>query len=130
MGFPGGSDGKESICLQCRRPGFYPWVRKISWRRDWLPIPVFLPGEFNGQRSLEGDSTWDQKELDMTEWLTLNTLILTYFMFSIILLINTCLFLTFFISNSGWIYVCIVFFLLCLKIIHSIHILLTAFLKI
>ena len=26
--FPGGSDGK-SVCLQCRRPGFDPWVGKI-----------------------------------------------------------------------------------------------------
>ena len=33
-GFPGGSDGKI-ICLQCWRPGFNPWVRKIPWRRDW-----------------------------------------------------------------------------------------------
>ena len=23
-----------------------PCVRKISWRREWQPIPVFLPGEF------------------------------------------------------------------------------------
>ena len=23
------------ICLQCRRPGFNPWVRKILWRREW-----------------------------------------------------------------------------------------------
>ena len=103
LGFPGDSDGKEFICLQCRRPGFDPWVREISWRREWLPIPVFLPGEFNGQKSLGGDSTWDHKELDTTEWLTLNTLILTYFMFSIILpvLNHIYLFLTFFISNSG-----------------------------
>ena len=47
MGFPGGSDGKES-CLQCRRPGFSPWVRKIPWRREWLPTPVFPPGESHG----------------------------------------------------------------------------------
>ena len=51
LGFPGGSDGKE-LALRCRRPGFNPWVRKISCRREWQPIPVFLPGEFNGQRSL------------------------------------------------------------------------------
>ena len=33
------------------------WVRslgwKIPWRREWLPTPVFLPGEFYGQRNLE-----------------------------------------------------------------------------
>ena len=53
-GFPGGSDSKR-ICLQCRRPGFDPWVRKISWRREWQPTPVFLPGEFQdrgAQRSI------------------------------------------------------------------------------
>ena len=27
------------------RHGFYPWVRKIPWRRKWLPTPVFLPGK-------------------------------------------------------------------------------------
>ena len=33
------------ICLQCRRPRFNPWVKKIPWRRKWQPTPVFLPGE-------------------------------------------------------------------------------------
>ena len=28
-----------------KRCGFDPWVGKISWRRAWQPIPVFLPGE-------------------------------------------------------------------------------------
>ena len=27
-------------------------IRKIPWRREWQPTPVFLPGEFHGQRSL------------------------------------------------------------------------------
>ena len=40
------------ICLQCGRPRFDPMVRKILWRREWLPTPVFLPREFHGQRSL------------------------------------------------------------------------------
>ena len=31
-----------------------PWVRKIPWRREQLPTPVFLPGEFHGQGSLGG----------------------------------------------------------------------------
>ena len=30
------------ICLQCRRLWFNSWVRKIYWRRDRLPTPVFL----------------------------------------------------------------------------------------
>jgi len=45
--------GKQSTC-QCRRCDFYPWVRKISWRRKWQPTPVFLPAESHGQRSLAG----------------------------------------------------------------------------
>ena len=43
------------------------WVRKIPWRRKWLPTPVFLPGEFHGQRSLAGYSPWGHKESDTTE---------------------------------------------------------------
>ena len=55
------------ICLQCRRPGFDPWVGKILWRRKWQAIPRFLPGEVHGQRSLVGYNPWSHKELDMTE---------------------------------------------------------------
>ena len=44
------------ILLKYRRTGFSPWVRKILWRRECLPIPVFLPGEFHRQRSLVGFS--------------------------------------------------------------------------
>ena len=36
--------------LQCRRPGFNPWVGEIPWRKAWQHTPVFLPGEFHGQR--------------------------------------------------------------------------------
>ena len=41
------------ICLQCRRPQFDSWVRKIPWRRDRLPTPVFLgfPGGSAGKES-------------------------------------------------------------------------------
>ena len=49
------------ICLQCRRPRFDFWVRKIPWRRKWQATPVFLPGESCGQRSLAGYSPWDRK---------------------------------------------------------------------
>ena len=46
------------ICLQCRGPGFDPWLGKIPWRRELLPTPVFSPGEFHGQRSLAGYTPW------------------------------------------------------------------------
>ena len=31
------------------------------------PTPVFLPGEFHGQKRLAGYSPWGRKELDTTE---------------------------------------------------------------
>ena len=56
-GFPGSSVVKNLPAIQePRRRGFNPWVRKIPWRREWQPIPVFLPGESGGQRSLAGYS--------------------------------------------------------------------------
>ena len=54
MDFPGGSDGKESVYS----------------RREWQPTPVFLPGEFHGQKSLAGYSWLGCIELGMTERLT------------------------------------------------------------
>ena len=57
------------ICLQCRRHGFDPWVRKIPWRRKWQPTPVLLPGESRGQRY----SLQCCKETDTTERLKLSS---------------------------------------------------------
>ena len=46
------------------------WVhsldREIPWRRERLPTPVFLPGEFRGERGMAGYSPWGCKELDTT----------------------------------------------------------------
>ena len=53
--------------LQHRRRRFNPWVMKIARRREWLPIPVFLHGEFHEQRSLMDYSPWVHKESDTTE---------------------------------------------------------------
>ena len=58
------------ICPLCGRPRLDSWARKIPCRRKWQRTPVFLPGEFHGQRSLVGYSPWSCKELDMTKWLT------------------------------------------------------------
>ena len=44
----------------------------MPWRRKWQPTPVFLPGEFQGQRSLVGYSSWDCKESDTTDWISLS----------------------------------------------------------
>ena len=47
----------------------------MHWRRKWQATPVFLPGEFHGQKSLAGYSLQGSKETDVTE--RLNTAIWT-----------------------------------------------------
>ena len=44
LGFPGGSEGKESAC-DAGVLGSIPGL-KIPWRRAWQPSPIFLPGEY------------------------------------------------------------------------------------
>ena len=56
----------ERIHLQCRRPGFNPWVGKIPWTRKRLQTSVFWPGEFHRLYS-----PWGHKEADATEQLSL-----------------------------------------------------------
>ena len=46
------------------------YIKKCLWRREWQPTPVFLPGEFHGQRSLVCYSPRGHKESDLTEQLT------------------------------------------------------------
>ena len=42
----------------------------VTWRREWLPTPGFLPGESHGQRSLAGYGSWGHKSGDTTEGFT------------------------------------------------------------
>ena len=65
-GFPGGLDGKESAC-NAGHPGSVPGLGRFPQRREWEPAPVLLPGEFHGQKSLEGYSPQGLKESDTTE---------------------------------------------------------------
>ena len=53
-GFPGVASWKEPACRcrGCNRRRFNPWVGKISWRRQWQPTLVVLPGKSHGQRNL------------------------------------------------------------------------------
>ena len=41
-GLPRWHSGEESTC-RCWRLRLNPWIRKIPWRRKWLPAAVFLP---------------------------------------------------------------------------------------
>ena len=68
-----GSDSKV-VCLQCERPRFNLWGGKIPWRREWQPTPVFLPGEFYGQRSLAGYSLCGCKKFNTTEQICLSVM--------------------------------------------------------
>ena len=54
-----------------RDAGSIPRSGRSPGEGEWQPIPVFLPEEFHGQKSLVGYSPWGHKELDMTERLTL-----------------------------------------------------------
>ena len=58
-----------SVCPQCGRPGFDPWVGKIPWRRKGQSTPVLLPRKSYGQRSLVGYSPWGCKGSDTTRLL-------------------------------------------------------------
>ena len=46
-----------------RDEGSDPWIGKISWRRAWQLILVFLPEESHGQGSLEGFSPGGHKRV-------------------------------------------------------------------
>ena len=59
------------ICLQCRIPGFNPWVGKIPWRRAWQPTPVFLPGESPWTEAPWATIHRGHKESHMTKWLSI-----------------------------------------------------------
>ena len=67
QGFPGGSDSKKSAC-KVGDPDSIPG-QEDPLERERLLTPVFLSGEFHGQRSLAGYSPWGHKEPDMTEQL-------------------------------------------------------------
>ena len=58
---------KKSVCNAGDQHSI-PGLGRSSWRREWQPSPVFLPGKFHGQRSLVGPL--GRKESDTTEHAT------------------------------------------------------------
>ena len=60
------------LCLN--KTLFTKWSRKydlahanaLSWRKQWHPTPVLLPGKSHRQRSLVGCSPWSHKDSDTT----------------------------------------------------------------
>ena len=57
------------------KSGFHPWVRKIPWRREWLPTQVFLPGNFHGAEEPGGLQFMELRRVSH-DWVT-NTFTLT-----------------------------------------------------
>ena len=50
------------------------WDQSLDWEepleKGMATTPVFLPGEFHGQKSLVGYSSWSHKESNITEQLS------------------------------------------------------------
>ena len=71
VGFPGGSDGKESAC-NVRDLNSIPGSGRSPGGGNGNPLqyPVYLPGKSHGQRSLVGYSPWSHKQSDTNEQLT------------------------------------------------------------
>ena len=63
--------------LQCRRPGFDPWVRKIPWRGKVYPFQYF-----GLENSMDCISPWGLKESHTTERLSLSCLEINFFLSS------------------------------------------------
>ena len=65
LGFPGGSDVKESVCNAGDQ------VRSLDQEdpleKEIVPTLVFLPGKSNRQKSLAGYGPWGYKESDLIE---------------------------------------------------------------
>ena len=69
-GFPGGSDGRESIYI-AGDGGWILGLERFPGKGNGYHL-VFLPGESQGHRSLASYSPWGHKELDMTQWLSMH----------------------------------------------------------
>ena len=61
--------GKESTCNagDAENAGSIPGSGRSPGGRAWQSIPVFLPRESHGQRSLAGCGPWSHKDLNTTE---------------------------------------------------------------
>ena len=66
--------------------GSIPGSGRFPAEGDGNPLPIFLPGKFHGQRSLEGYSPQGRRESDSTEHTqSLNRFIVSPFTFSLLL---------------------------------------------
>ena len=73
MGFPGGSDGKESACYEGDL-GSIPGLGRSPGGGHGNPLQYSCLENPLEQRSLVGYSPWGRKESDMTERLSMHIL--------------------------------------------------------
>ena len=66
MGFPGGSDSKESACNEGDL-GLIPGLGRSPGGGHGNPLQYYCLENPHGQRSLEGYSPWGDKESDMAK---------------------------------------------------------------
>ena len=66
MGFPGGSDGKESVC-NAGDLGSVPGSRRSPGKWNGYPLQYSCLENPHGQRSLAGCSLWGHTQSDVTE---------------------------------------------------------------
>ena len=59
---PSWLSGKESVC-NAGEAGWIPGSGRSPGGGKWQPTPVFLPGKFHGQGSLEGYSPCGRKRV-------------------------------------------------------------------
>ena len=69
MGFPGGSDGKESA-YNVGDLGSIPGLGRSPGRGNGNPVQYSGLEKPHGQRSLAGHSPWGRKESDLTKRLS------------------------------------------------------------
>ena len=74
LGFPGGSDGKESAC-SAGDLGSIPGSGRSPGEGNGNPLQYSCLENHHGQRSLVGYNPWGCKELDTVEQLSTVTLI-------------------------------------------------------
>ena len=70
LGFPGGSDSKESACT-AGDLGLIPGLGRSHGGGHGNTLQYSCLDTSHGQRSLVGYSPWGRKELDMTELLSI-----------------------------------------------------------
>ena len=80
----------------------------MSWRSDWQPTPIFLPGEFRGQRSLLVHAI---TESDVIEQLTFAPLTTIYLFCSIDHTPLVCKFVLSLYMRLLWFLLCLFFIL-------------------